>query len=217
MSLSTGRAAQRQRRTIRSDTVQDVEIQWLGRAQKGDADAFGQLLDRYQKAVYNLCYRMLGDPYEAEDAAQETFLRAFSSLERYDRSRPFSTWLLSIAAHYCIDQIRKRRMKIMPLEDLPYQEVQDSLPGPEAILATREDQHRMQALLSSLNPTDRASVIMYYWYDFSYEEIAQALGLTTSAVKSRLHRARRELAQSWTERVSQNSVGERQQHESPAF
>jgi RNA polymerase sigma-70 factor (ECF subfamily) len=197
--------------------VQDVEIQWLGRALRGDADAFGQLVDSYQKAVYNLCYRMLGDPYEAEDAAQETFLRAFKSMERYDRSRPFSTWLLSIAAHHCIDLIRKRRMTVLPLEDLPYQEIEDSLPGPEVSLVAREDQRNVQVVLSSLNPTDRASVIMYYWYDLSYEEIAQALGLTTSAVKSRLHRARRELAESWTERISQNSIGERKQHESPAF
>jgi RNA polymerase sigma-70 factor (ECF subfamily) len=197
--------------------VQDVEVQWLLRAQSGDADAFGQLVETYQSAVFNLCYRMLGDPYEAEDAAQETFLRAYRSMGSYDHGRPFSTWLLSIAAHYCIDQIRKRRMTILPIDALPYQEVKDPAPNPEAALAVTEDQRRVQALLASLNPTDRASVVMYYWYDFSYEDIAQALGLTTSAVKSRLHRARRELAQAWIDQPQPNAGTERKRHESPAF
>ena len=197
--------------------MQDVEFEWIVQAQKGDAEAFGQLVEHYQAAVYNLCYRMLGDPYEAEDAAQETFLRAFRSLDRFDRRRSFSTWLLSIAAHYCIDQIRRRRMVIFPIEDLPNQEINDPSPGPESHLALKEAQRRVQALLSSLNPTDRASVVMYYWYDFSYEEIAQALNLTISAVKSRLHRARRDLAQSWTDHALQNPVEERKRNESPAF
>jgi RNA polymerase sigma-70 factor, ECF subfamily len=208
MALRTG---------AQENTVQDVETQWLTRALVGDADAFSQLVEAYQHAVYNLCYRMLGDPYEAEDAAQETFLRAYRSMARYDRNRSFSTWLLSIAAHYCIDQIRKRRAVVLPIEDLPYQEIQDPAPNPEAVASQNEEQRRVQALLGSLSPADRASVVMYYWYDFSYEEIAQALGLTTSAVKSRLHRSRRELALAWPEVSQQEKNTERKRHESPAF
>jgi RNA polymerase sigma-70 factor (ECF subfamily) len=199
------------------NTLQDVEAQWLARAHTGDADAFSQLVEVYQTAVYNLCYRMLGDPYEAEDAAQETFLRAYRSMARYDRNRPFSTWLLSIAAHYCIDQIRKRRVMLLPIEELPYQEIQDPGPNPESVASRNEEQQRVQALLESLNPVDRASIVMYYWYDFSYDEIAQALGLTTSAVKSRLHRSRRELALAWPEHSNQEKSPERKHHESPAF
>jgi RNA polymerase sigma-70 factor (ECF subfamily) len=199
------------------NSVQDVETQWLARAQRGDADAFSQLVEAYQTAVYNLCYRMLGDPYEAEDAAQETFLRAYRSMAKYDQSRPFSTWLLSIAAHHCIDQIRKRRAVILPIEDLPYQEIQDPLPSPEALASKNEVEGRVQSLLDTLNPVDRASVVMYYWYDFSYDEIAQALGLTTSAVKSRLHRSRRELALAWSAGTEQEKSRERKYDESPAF
>lgn len=197
--------------------MQDVEAQWLERAQKGDADAFSQLVEAYQTAVYNLCYRMLGDPYEAEDAAQETFLRAYRSMDRYDRNRSFSTWLLSIAAHYCIDQIRRRRAVLLPIEEFPYQEIQDPGPNPEAVASRKEDQRRVQSLLETLNPLDRASIVMYYWYDFSYDEIAQALGLTNSAVKSRLHRSRRELALAWPEHSKQEKSTERKHYESPAF
>jgi len=84
------------------------ENDWLRLAINGDENAFAQLVEAYQTPVYNLCYRMLGDETSAEDAAQETFWRAFRNLQRYDPKRSFITWLLSIAAHYCIDQQRKR-------------------------------------------------------------------------------------------------------------
>ena len=97
--------------------MSDTERNLLLRAQKGDAEAFSQIVEAYQRQVFNLCYRMLGDPYEAEDAAQEAFLRAFKAMKRYDPDRKFSTWLLTIASRYCIDQIRKRRLKTFSIEN----------------------------------------------------------------------------------------------------
>ena len=173
------------------------ETQWLEKAQKGDAQAFSYLVETYQRPVYNLCYRMLGNAEDAEDAAQETFLRAYLSIRRYDASRPFSTWLLSIAAHYCIDQIRKRRVLLVSVEDLPVPDLPDLAPGLEPSLSRKEDQRRVRAILNVLEPVDRAAVVMYYWYDFSYEEICQELSLSLSALKSRLHRARRAMAGEW--------------------
>lgn len=199
--------------------MQESESIWLARARKGDSQAFTQLVEAYQRAVYNLCYRMLRDEGEAEDAAQETFLRAYKALRQYDRSRPFPTWLLSIAAHYCIDQIRKRRMALVSIEDLPYADLSDGEPGPEVALSRREDQRRVQALLQTLGPVDRAALVLYYWYDFSYEEIGEMLSLSLSAVKSRLHRARLNLAQEWM-RQQQTPLAERTNHgeaKSPAF
>jgi RNA polymerase sigma-70 factor (ECF subfamily) len=177
--------------------VQELEASWLPQALKGDSQAFTQLVETYQKPVYNLCYRMLGNAEDAEDAAQETFLRAYRNMRRYDSNRPFSTWLLSIAAHYCIDQIRRRRMAIVSIEDLPVPDLPDHSPGMESSLGRQQDDQRVRALLDTLEPIDRAAVVMYYWYDFSYEEICQALSLTTSAVKSRLHRARRSMAEQY--------------------
>jgi RNA polymerase sigma-70 factor (ECF subfamily) len=176
---------------------------WLAKALKGDPQAFSSLVETYQRPVYNLCYRMLGNAEDAEDAAQETFLRAYKSMKRYDNSRPFSTWLLSIAAHYCIDQMRKRRYQVVSVEDLPVPDLPDTSPGLETSLGRREEQRRVHAVLATLEATDRAAVVMYYWYDFSYEEIAQALSLTVSAVKSRLHRARRGMAKEWVEQREQ--------------
>jgi RNA polymerase sigma-70 factor, ECF subfamily len=189
--------------------VQEFEAQWLDKALKGNPVAFSKLLESYQKPVYNLCYRMLGNAEDAEDASQETFLRAYKSIRRYDRGRSFSTWLLSIAAHYCIDQIRKRRMTVVSIEDLPVPDLPDHALGLEATVGLKEQQKRVRALLETLDATDRAAVIMYYWYDFSYEEISRSLSLTESAVKSRLHRARRAMAQIWVEQQPQMITLER--------
>lgn len=202
--------------------MQELESRWLDQARNGDPQAFSQLVEMYQKPVYNLCYRMLRNAEDAEDAAQETFLRAYKNFRRYDPQRSFSTWLLSIAAHYCIDQIRKRRMTVVGIEDLPVPDLPDYSPGPEAQTGEREQQQRIRALLDVLDATDRAAVVMYYWYDFSYREISEALSLTESAIKSRLHRARRSMAKSWQnaqpQTISSNPhVPERISHETSAF
>ena len=197
--------------------MQEVETDWLNLAQRGDTDAFAMLVEAYKVAVYNLCFRMLGNHFEAEDASQETFMRAYKYIKTYDKKRSFSTWILSIAAHYCIDQLRKKRLNITHFEDNPYQELPDPGPNPEVSLSDSEQQKRIRTLLTVLSDTDRAAVIMFYWYEFSYEEIAAALNLSISAVKSRLHRARTKLAQTWMEQKHSVSGMERQTYGSPAF
>ena len=190
------------------------ESLFLDQALKGDLQAFAQLVELYQRPVYNLCYRMLGTAEDAEDASQETFLRAYRSLKRYDASRSFITWLLSIAAHYCIDQIRKRRYPVVSIEDLPVPDLPDHSPGMETRLGSKQERESVRSLLQALDPTDRAAVVMYYWYDYSYEEIGQTLSLTIPAIKSRLHRARRTMAESWKEHESKVELPGRLAHES---
>jgi RNA polymerase sigma-70 factor (ECF subfamily) len=199
--------------------VIDLSPEWIAQAQRGNSEAFSKLVEACQTPVFNLCYRMLNDPYEAEDAAQETFLRAFNKIRQYDAQRPFLTWLLSIAAHYCIDQIRKRRMNLLSLDDAVYLDPPDPAPGPESSLSMGEEQKRVRMLLEKLNPQDRAAVIMLYWYDLSYDEIAEALSMTVSAVKSRLHRARQMMAQTWSEQENSFKTERRQNDhaQSPAF
>ena len=176
-----------------------TEEELVARAYVGDESAFTLLVEAYQVPVYNLCYRMLGESREAEDAAQESFLRAYSQLRRYDPQRSFKTWLFSVASHYCIDQLRKRRLTWLSLEDEealpPHPALQDGTPGPDEMASRHEQEAAIQALLARLSPEDRSVVIMRYWYDLSYEEIAEATRTTVSAVKSRLHRARFALAE----------------------
>lgn len=188
----------------------------LRQAIQGDEEAFTRIVETYQRPVFNLCYRMLGQAQEAEDAAQETFWRAYQHLRRYDQQRPFATWLLSIAAHYCIDQQRKRRLPTLALELMPDEDAPDPAPNPERVFAQLEEKGQLQSLLARLGPQDRAAIILRYWYEFSEEEIAKTLQLTVSAVKSRLHRARKELSLSW-ESQSTASLAERRKNESPAL
>ena len=197
------------------------ENAWVLQAQRGDDEAFTQLVETYQKPVYNLCYRMLGEPEVAEDAAQETFLRAYQNLQRYDNSRSFGTWILSIAAHYCIDRLRKRKFSVFSLDiededGMPFELPDPASPDPEVESTKREDRDHLHLLLKDLDDTDRAAVIMRYWYDYSEVEIAQSLNLTVSAVKRRLHRSRRELAEQW-QKEKPRAYSERRSRESLAF
>src|SRR4030067_3200301 len=187
-------------RDLARQTMRSVSVppEWVAQARAGDRQAFTLLVEAYQVPVYNLCRRMLGNPGEAEDAAQETFWRASQALERYDPQRPFATWLLSIAAHFCIDNLRRQRLVALSLEAMPdYHDVPDPAPGPESSAEAHERERRVGSMLQSLDPLDRAPILMRYWYDLSYEEMSEALSLSVSAVKSRLHRARRQLAGVW--------------------
>lgn len=162
-------------------------------ALQGDQAAFADLVTRYQSAVYNMAYRMLGDATEAEDASQEVFVRAWNQLRTFQLDRRFSTWLLSIASHYCIDLLRRRK-PTAPLDDVAlYKESDD--PAPEELALQGEQREIVQALLNALPEKYRSVTVLRYYNDLSYEEIARAMGLTESAVKTQLHRARRMLAE----------------------
>jgi RNA polymerase sigma-70 factor (ECF subfamily) len=197
------------------------ELIWVMQAQQGSDEAFTKLVEEHQTHVYNLCYRMLGEPEAAEDAAQESFLRAYQNLQRYDRNRPFATWLLSIAAHYCIDRLRRRKLSMFSLDEendegATFEIADPASPNPEAESVKREERDRLHILLKDLEAIDRAAIILRYWNDYSEIEIAESLNLTVSAVKSRLHRARRALAGMWQEDKPRTRA-ERRPHETPAF
>jgi len=173
------------------------EAELLQAVLHGDKDAFTAVVEEYQVPVYNLCYRMLGNSQAAEDAAQETFWRAYRNINRYDPKRSFATWLLSIAAHYCIDQQRRRRLPTFNLDEILEMEtgVSDPGPSPEAVTIKKEEEERIQGYLQMLNPTDRAVLILCYFYEFSEEQICKILEISKSAAKSRLHRARLHIAE----------------------
>lgn len=174
-----------------------VVLEWVSAAIEGDQDAFAELVYTYQDSVYNLCYRMLSDRAEAEDAAQEAFLRAYLNLQRYDPARSFKTWLLSIASNHCIDRLRRRRMMWLSIDEPlpPNVTLASDEPEPEEETLFRERSEAVQKLLDTLSPDYRAAVVLRYWYDYSYTEIADILDTTESAIKSRLFRARQMLAE----------------------
>lgn len=178
---------------VGAESLSDVELVQIVLA--GKQDAFAILVERYKDAVQNLAYRMLSNITEAEDITQEVFVRAYTQLATYKPAHKFSTWLLSIASHLAIDQLRRRRFLALPLEDVPFLEwITDLGAGPEQSALAGEQQDEIQAYLGRLHSKYRAVIVLRYWYDLSYEEIAAALHLTQPLVKARLHRARELLA-----------------------
>ena len=173
------------------------EVRLVHRCLAGDEKAYRELIERYQAQVYSVALRMLRRVEDAEDVTQETFVRMFRALERYDTSRPFAAWLLTIASRLCIDHIRRRRIGTVPLiareswsgEEYTI-EVEDPGLRPEERAQHNEEERRAEELIASLPPHYRIVVILRHQQDLSYEEIAQALHLPLGTVKARIHRAR---------------------------
>lgn len=177
------------------DEERPMDVQERPGVGSGDMDqaTFAGLVDEYQKQVYALAYRYLRSALDAEDATQETFLRAFANLESYHPQRSFRSWLLSITVHLCIDRLRRERRRLYePLQ--PYHLVSggDSL---DARLMSWEDRGEIRRLIDQLPPHYRQLALLRYWDDLTYQEIGRRMGLSTGAVKSRLHRARRQLVE----------------------
>ena len=169
------------------------EAHLVARALNNDQSAFALLVERYTGAVYNQAYRMLNNAQDAEDAVQEIFLRAYCRLNTYDPERRLITWLLTIGSNYCIDRLRRRRFNWLTLDDVVFW-LPSTRPGPERSAIEGERRAEVQQALQRLPENYRQVTVLRYWNDFSYQEIAQATGLTERAVKTRLHRARKMLS-----------------------
>ncbi|KAF0107429.1 MAG: RNA polymerase sigma-70 factor ECF subfamily [Anaerolineaceae bacterium] len=160
------------------------------RAAQGDRDAFGELVRLHQAGVYNAAYRMLGERRDAEDAAQEAFVRAFRSIRTLDPSRPPGPWFRKIAVNVCLNRLERREPQ--QLDD--YLPVPSPDPGPEPQAVERERSRQVRAALLTLPPRYRAAIELRAFEELSYAEMAEALGRPLSDVKSDLFRARRMLA-----------------------
>lgn len=176
---------------------QAADAELLRRCLEGDERAYAEIVRRYQSQVYSVAMRMLRRPEDAEDVTQETFVRMFRALERYDPARPFAAWLLTIATRLSIDQLRRRRgrptrsLEVQPADDDAYEiEAEDPGPGPEELASHREEERRTEALIATLPPHYRIVVLLRHQKELSYEEIAEALQLPLGTVKARIHRAR---------------------------
>lgn len=172
----------------------------IRRAQRGDADAFEQLLLEHQKNVYNLCYRMAGNPDDAMDLSQETFLRAWRCLDQYQFASAFSAWLYRLCSNICIDFLRRRRrQQTVPLtfEDADGEEqtyaVPDAQPLPEEQVELKLTRETLAAAMAQLLPEHRAVLQLRVVNEMSYEQIADVLDIQIGTVKSRLSRARNQL------------------------
>lgn len=174
----------------------------LSRSRDGDAEAFTLLVERYQRMLFTIAYRYLGNTEDAGDAAQEALVRAFKNLAAFRGQCSFKTWLQHIIANVCRDELRRlKRRPTLSLDNLletgsEFRErPADEVASPEEIFLTREGEDRLHSLIQALTPEYRVVVIMRDLQGFSYEEIATQLGCPVGTVKSRLNRARQFLRQ----------------------
>lgn len=173
------------------------DLKLIRRCKRGEEPAFAELLERYRVPIYNLCYRMVRNPEDARDLAQETFIKVFGLLDRYDEEHAFSSWLFRIATNHCIDHLRRNRLRMLSLDaglgpegDERELQLPDSGPRPDVVMQRKESMERLWEVVSGLPPHYRAIILLRHDQQLSYEEIAEALDLPLGTVKARIHRAR---------------------------
>jgi RNA polymerase sigma-70 factor, ECF subfamily len=179
-----------------------IEEKLVKKIKKGDRDAFAQLVELYKDKIYQLAYRMVGNKQEAEDIAQEAFLRVFANIDQYDPGYKFSTWIYRIATNLSIDHLRKRKQVYSidrqgdGTDDIDWHErIADQAPNPEEQLVKGELQEQVQQALSNLTPKYRSIMILRYIEDLSLQEISEVVKLPVTTIKTRIHRGREALKQ----------------------
>jgi RNA polymerase sigma-70 factor (ECF subfamily) len=167
----------------------------IAAARRGDRDAFAALVRSLQKPVFGLCARLLRTPAEAAEVTQETFLRAYQNLHRYDARRPFDVWVLTIARNLCLDALRRRVRGDGRTQELD--PVSEAIPSPaptaEQVLVDTERRGQLEAALRTLSVEDRAVLTLYYSQNRSTKQIAEVLNVAPGTVMARLFRAREKL------------------------
>jgi RNA polymerase sigma-70 factor, ECF subfamily len=171
--------------------------QLIERCLEGDQVAWNAIVRQYWRKVFNVAYKFVGKHDEAEDLAQEIFLKLFRSLDTFDRRANFQTWLISVSRNLCIDHyrsVRKERETIDRDVDAAELSPVSSDIGPYATLEHNDRRALLRRALDELPPTLRSAVMMRDIHDLSYQDIAERLGLPEGTVKSRINRGRLELA-----------------------
>lgn len=180
--------------------TREQELAVIRRVQRGDANAFEYLVAAYEKNVYNLALRMTGSPEDAEDMAQEAFLKAYNSLPSFRGDSKFSVWLYRIVSNVCLDFLRKKNKRgaiSLSVEDDDGEDTQLDLPdtsqSPEELLEKKLTREAVRRGLDALPPDARQILLLREIEGLSYEEIGAVLGLESGTVKSRIFRARKKL------------------------
>ncbi|GAK04540.1 RNA polymerase sigma factor SigW [Geomicrobium sp. JCM 19037] len=174
--------------------------QCIKEVKAGDPEAFAQIVEAYKDKVYQIAYRMVGNAQEAQDVAQEAFIRAYTNIDRYDTNRKFSTWLFRIATNLSIDKLRKKKpdysldAEVSGTEGLDgYSQLAATDALPDEQVVTLEWQASIQEEINALPPKYRAAIILKYMEDLSLQEMSEILDLPVGTIKTHVHRGREAL------------------------
>lgn len=179
------------------DVTGNEDADLVRRCLSGDQRACRDLVRRYERPVYSVLMRVVRRSEDAEDLVQETFVKVFKALDRYDPERPFAAWIFTIASRLAIDHFRRRRIQTVSLSysdpgssEERTMDVEDTGLKPDEITSNAEEELQTSAIIDSLPEHYRIVVLLRHQQDLSYEEISQALNLPLGTVKARIHRAR---------------------------
>jgi len=192
-----------------AEGVEVSDAMAVERTLAGDRDAYRVLVERHSRAVHRMAYRMTGNPHDAEEVVQESFLRAYQKLKQFAGNANFGTWVYRIAANYAIDRIRQRNSdearRERPgkpggesLEVDPLSQVRDTSPSPERLAGSAQLADRMKAALAELSPAERTAIVMRHWDGCGIEEIAAVLKSNSNATKNTVFRAVQKLRRALT-------------------
>ena len=159
------------------------------RAKRGDSHAFAELVTRYQKPIRSACMRYLRSS-DADDAAQETFVRAFTHIGDFDPQRPMLPWLVTIARRLCLDRLRKRKHEA---DDTAVELAQSTEPAADDAASNRQQLQRLQVAMAKLPEGSREALALFHFEELSYQEIATAMEVPMGTVMTWIHRGREEL------------------------
>ena len=165
------------------------EILLISRARGGDREAFGELVEQYRDNVYRLAYRMCGNAYDADEAAQEAFVAAWRALPNFRGDAKFSTWLYRLTTNAAIDVMRREK-RHQTVGDGEMIEVADDADSPQETVERTEQQEAVQEALATLSEEYREVLLLRYMEELDYAEIAEVLQLPSGTVKSRINRAK---------------------------
>jgi RNA polymerase sigma factor (sigma-70 family) len=170
------------------------DLYYIESVRKGNVQAFSNLVDKYQKLIYTLALKLLKRPEDAEEMAQDTFVKAFQKLDTYEGKSKFSTWLFSITYNACISELRKRRVEFKSLDDTRISD-QDELKMHDYYREVKkEDQEKyLNLALEKLPEDDQVLVTLYYYENQSMDEISTITGLTVSNIKVKIYRSRKKM------------------------
>ena len=180
------------------------ERELITKFKQGDRSAFRQLVERYQDPIINLSYRFLRNKEEAEEAAQEVFLKVYLSAKAYRHDDKFSNWLFKIAANLCLNKLRDKRR-------LPSSQLEEDLPAPvelqpDKILEQDNLNKSVRAAIDSLPEQQRSVILLNQSGEFSYQEMAKILDCSVSAIESRLFRAKENLRRLLAPIIKNNEI-----------
>jgi len=187
----------------------DEDVDLMLKFQAGDISAFERLMRKHQKSVINTIYRFIGNRADAEELAQDVFLRVYNSAQKYKPKAKFSTWLYKIVTNLCLNELRRKSFETIPLDDLSEETsgfIDAKQAPPDIVLERKELAFRFKKSVESLPKKQRMALILREYDGLSYKEIAEAMGCSVASVQSRLQRARTTLKEKLTLYVNDTTM-----------